>query len=152
MEQYAELDNKQRQCWTTSEGQPKCQSSKYKGMHWVPSPHSKCQSWPATDHQRWRATKLRNTHAPLAPLDTGVEGRDSERLSFRSVSGASVRSGSRGSRGRDPIPLTPEILHLLYRLEPNKRKHARMLIEHLTGQRQLPATEQELHAQLDKRA
>ena len=27
-----------------------------------------------------------------------------------------------------------------------------MLTEHLTGQRQLPATEQELHAQLEKRA
>ena len=27
-----------------------------------------------------------------------------------------------------------------------------MLTEHLTGQRQLPATEQELHSQLEKRA
>ena len=64
-------------------------------------------------------TELRNTYAPLAPLGSGTEGRDSERLSFNSVSGASVGSGSRGSRGRDPIPLTLDILHLLDRLEPD---------------------------------
>jgi hypothetical protein len=68
------------------------------------------------------ATELRNTYAPLAPLGSGTEGRDSERLSFTSVSGASVGSGSRGSRGRNPIPLTPEILHLLDRMEPDKGK------------------------------
>ena len=98
------------------------------------------------------ATELRNTYAPRAPLGSGTKGRDSERLSFSSVSGASVGSGSRGSRGRDPIPLTLEILHLLDRLEPDKGKHAKMLTEHLTGQRLLPATEQELQAQLEKRA
>ena len=64
----------------------------------------------------------------------------------------SVGSGSRGSRGREPIPLTPEILHFLDRLEPDKGKQARMLTKHLTGQRQLPATEQELRLQLEKRA
>ena len=53
--------------------------------------------------------------------------------------------------GRDPIPLTPEILHLLDRLEPDKGKQARLLTEHLTGQRTLPATEQELQQQLEKR-
>ena len=61
------------------------------------------------------ATKLKNTYAPLEPLGSGTEGRDNERLSFSSVSGASVGSGSRGSRGRDPIPLTPEILLFLDR-------------------------------------
>ena len=73
------------------------------------------------------ATKLRNTYAPLEPLGSGSEGRDSESLSFTSVSGASVGSGSRGSKGRDPIPHTTEILHLLDRLEPDKGKQARML-------------------------
>ena len=98
------------------------------------------------------ATKLKNTYAPLELLGSGTEGRDSERLIFSSVSGASVGSRSRGSRGRDPIPLILEILHLLDRLELDKRKQARMLTEHLTGQRQLLATEQELHSQLEKRA
>jgi hypothetical protein len=98
------------------------------------------------------ATELRNTYAPLAPLGSGTEGRNSERLSFSSVSRASVGSGSRGSRGRDLIPLTPEILHLLDRLEPDKGKQAKVLTQNLTGQCQLPATEQELHAQLEKRA
>ena len=98
------------------------------------------------------ATKLRNTYAPLEPFGSETEERDIERLSFSSVSGSSVGSRSRGSRGRDPIPLTPEILHLMDRLEPDKGKQARMLTKHLTGQRQLPVTEQKLHAQLDKRA
>ena len=96
------------------------------------------------------ATKLKNTYAPLEPLGSGTEGRDSERLSFSSISGASVGSRSRGSRVRDPVPLTPEILHFLDRLEPDKGKQAKMLTEHLTGQHQLPATEQELHTQLEK--
>jgi len=78
-------------------------------------------------------TKLKNTYAPLEPLGNGAEGRDNIRLSFSSVSGASVGSGSRGSRGRDPIPLTPEILHFLDRLEPDKGKQAMMLTKHLTG-------------------
>jgi hypothetical protein len=37
----------------------------------------------------------------------------------------------------DPIPLTPEILLLLDRLEPDKGKQARILTENLTGQRTL---------------
>jgi hypothetical protein len=75
-------------------------------------------------------TKLKNTYAPLEPLGSGTKGRDSDILSFSSVSGASVGSGSRGSRGRDPIPLTPKILHFLDRLEPDKGKQAMMLTEH----------------------
>ena len=97
-------------------------------------------------------TKLKNTYAPLEPLGSVTKGRDSKRLSFNLVFGASVGLGSRGSRGRDPIPLTPEILHFLDRLEPDKGMQAMMLTEHLTGQRQLPATEQKLHTQLEKRA
>ena len=96
-------------------------------------------------------TKLKNTYAPLEPLGSGTKGRDSERLRCTSVSGASVGSGSRGRRGRGPIPLTPKILHFLDCLEPDKGKQARMLTLHLTGQRQQPATEQELHSQLEKR-
>ncbi len=36
-------------------------------------------------------------------------------------------------------------MQLLDRLEPDKGKQARLLTEHLTGQRTLPSTEQELH-------
>jgi flagellar hook-basal body complex protein FliE len=66
--------------------------------------------------------------------------------------GSSTASSSRGSRGRDPIPLTPEILLLLDRLEPDKGKQARLLTEHLTGQRTLPSTEQELQSLLERKA
>ena len=64
----------------------------------------------------------------------------------------SVASSSRGSIGREPIPLTPEILLLLDRLEPDKGKQARLLTEHLRGQRTLPCTEEELAILLEKKA
>jgi hypothetical protein len=72
--------------------------------------------------------ELSNPYDILAQHGSGAADRDSDRLSFGSVSGANTTtSGSKGSRGRDPIPLTPEILHLLDRLEPNKGKQARLL-------------------------
>ena len=55
-------------------------------------------------------------------------------------------------RGREPIPLTTDIFLLLDRLEPDKGKHARLLTEHLTGQRTLPCTEQELQKLLERKA
>jgi len=95
---------------------------------------------------------LENAYSPLAQQGSG-SNRDSEHLSFGSISGASgTHSSARNSRGRDPIPLTPEILHLLDRLEPDKGKQARLLTEHLTGQRSLPATEEELQTHLERRA
>jgi hypothetical protein len=54
--------------------------------------------------------------------------------------------------GREPIPLTPEILHLLDRLEPDKGKQSRLLTEHLTRQRSIPSTESELQTHLERRA
>jgi hypothetical protein len=66
--------------------------------------------------------------------------------------GSSSASSSRGSRGREPIPLTPEILHLLDRLELDKGKRARLLTEHLTGEETLPITEQELQKLLERKA
>ena len=54
--------------------------------------------------------------------------------------------------GREPIPLTPEILQLLDKLEPDKGKQAKLLTEYLTGQRTLPSTEQELQTQLERKA
>ncbi len=50
------------------------------------------------------------------------------------------------------MPLTPEILHLLDRLEPDKMKQAKILTEHLTGQRSLPSTEAKLQTHLERRA
>ena len=46
--------------------------------------------------------------------------------------------------------MTPEILHLLIRLEPDKEKCARLLTEHTIGHRHLPSTEQELQRELRK--
>jgi len=37
-------------------------------------------------------TELKNAYAPLAPLGSGTEDKDSEKFSFSSVSGASVGS------------------------------------------------------------
>ena len=74
-----------------------------------------------------KATELRNVYAQMAPLGSGAEGIDSDRMSFSSTSRASVGSRSRGSRGRDPIPLTPDIIHLMDRMEPYKGKQAKML-------------------------
>jgi hypothetical protein len=69
----------------------------------------------------------------LAQQGSGATDIDSDILSFGSISGANTStSGSRCIRGRDPIPLTTEILHLLDRLEPDKGKEARLLKDHLT--------------------
>jgi hypothetical protein len=40
----------------------------------------------------------------------------------------------------------------LERLEPDKGKQARMIKEHMAGQRLIPSTKQELQIQLEKRA
>jgi hypothetical protein len=53
----------------------------------------------------------------------------------------------------DPIPLTPEILLLLNRLELDKGNKARLLTDHLLiDQRTLPRTEQELQIQMERKA
>ncbi len=49
------------------------------------------------------------------------------------------------------MPLTPGILLALDRLDPNKGKQARLLTEHLTGQRTLQGTEQELQKLLERK-
>ena len=98
-------------------------------------------------------TQHMNRFEPLASQGSGINDRDSERLSFGSLSGAlGTHSSAKNSRDRDPIPLTPEILHLLVRLEPDKGKQAKLLTEHLTGQRTLPSTEAELQTHMERRA
>ncbi len=98
-------------------------------------------------------TQHMNRFEPLADQGSGTNDRDSEQLSFGSMSGASgTHSRAKNNRGRDPIPLTPEILHLLDKLEPDKGKQARLLTEHLTGQRTLPSTKAELQTHMERRA
>ena len=86
-----------------------------------------------------------NIYEPIAEKGNGTNERDNELLSFGSLLGSSrTHSSAKNSRGKEPIPLTPEILHLLDRLEPDEGKQARLLTEHLTGQMTLPSTEAEL--------
>ena len=72
--------------------------------------------------------------APLIQQGSGSGERGSLDLSSGILRGgtSSATSSSKESRGREPIPLTPEILLLLDRLEPDKGKQARLLTEHLT--------------------
>ena len=53
---------------------------------------------------------------------------------------------------RDPISLTPEILAMLDRHEPNKSKSAKLLTKHLAGQRVLSSTGEELQQHLERKA
>ena len=98
------------------------------------------------EHQIWFATLIQQGS------ETG--DHNNEALSSGILRGGleSAATSSRGSRGRDSIPLTPETLLLLDRLEPDKGKQARLLTEHLIDQRTLPCTEQELHTQLERKA
>ena len=41
---------------------------------------------------------------------------------------------------------------MMDRYEPDKSKHAKLLIEHLAGQRVLPSTEEELQHHLERKA
>ena len=99
--------------------------------------------------------ELQNRYVPLRQQGSEIVDRVSEHLTsgiLRGGSSSAASSGSKGSRGRKPIPLTPEILLLLDRLEPDKGKQARLLTEHLTGQRTLPGTEQELQKLMERKA
>ena len=99
-------------------------------------------------------TPQHNIFGMLAEQGSRSDDRGSERLSFGSLSGAYSRSSSaKNSRDTEHIPLiTPEILHSLDRLEPDKGKQARLITEHLTWERLLPSTEKELQQLLEKRA
>ena len=88
-----------------------------------------------------------NSFTPVGEQESTSGGRNSEVMSSEILreGSTSAASSSSGRRSRDLVPLTPEIMFLLDRLEPNRGKQARLLTEHLTGQRILPCTEQELH-------
>ncbi len=53
---------------------------------------------------------------------------------------------------RDPVILTPEIMSMIDRHEPDKTKQVKLLAEHLAGQRILSSTEEELHRHLERKA
>ena len=95
-----------------------------------------------------------NMFAPLRHQGSDSGDRGNEALSSSILRGGSTSaaSSSKGSRGKKPIPLTPEILLLLDSLEPDKGKQARLLTEHLTGQRTLLCTEQELQKLMERKA
>jgi hypothetical protein len=99
-------------------------------------------------------SKQQSKYTPLRRQGSASDNIVSEALSSGIPRGvtSSAASSSKGSRGRDPIPLTPVILLLLDRLEPDKGKQTRMLTEHLTGQRTLSYTEHELQTQLERKA
>jgi hypothetical protein len=84
--------------------------------------------------------------------ESGYHGSEVLRSGIIRGGSASVASSSRGSRGREQIPLTPEILLLLDRLEPDKEKQARLLTEHLICQRTLLCIEKELKMLLERKA
>ena len=89
------------------------------------------------------ATKNKYT-SRLQPLEEEQieEGRGGDKVREGLVLDA---SSSRGSRMRDQVTLTPEIVAMLERHEPDKAKQAKIFTEHLLGQRTtLPSTEEEL--------
>jgi len=92
--------------------------------------------------------KYTNIFQPLEKENNEV-GRGNDRVREGSVSDA---SSSRGSRMRDPVTLTPEILAMLERHEPDKVKQAKMLIKHLSGQMTRPSTEEDLEQHLERKA
>jgi hypothetical protein len=86
--------------------------------------------------------ELHNRYTPLKHQGSEIVDRVSEDLTSGILRGgsSSAVSSSKGSRGREYIPLTPEIMLMLDRLELDKGKLARLLTEHPRGQRTLPGT------------
>jgi len=69
----------------------------------------------------WAKVPLKNRFEPIAEQGSRLDDKDNERLNFGSLSRVfSEASSARNNRGRDPMPLTPEMLHLLDRVEPDK--------------------------------
>jgi hypothetical protein len=92
----------------------------------TPEPPSKPRG--ATAATSTRARDRQNKFTPLKEHGNFYGGRYIEARSsgILKEGTTSVASNSRGSRDRDPIPLTPEVLHLLDRLdEENKLDYSR---------------------------
>jgi hypothetical protein len=78
------------------------------------------------------AIPLKSKYEAIGEHGIGSNVKDNERLNFGSLSRASRYSNARNNKGREPTPLTPEILHLLDKQEPVKGQHARVPMEHTT--------------------
>jgi hypothetical protein len=89
-------------------------------------------------------------HNKFQPLqEERIQGsRDNDRVR----EGYADANNSKGSCTRDPIYLPPEILAMLDMHEPDKTKQAKLLTEHLSGQRVMPSTEEELQQHLERKA
>ena len=95
--------------------------------------------------------KFNSNTSKFQPLEEEhiKEGRDNDRGREGSVSDA---SSSKGSRMRDPMTLTPEILAMLDRHEKDKAKQAKLLTKHLAGHMTLPSTEEELQENFERKS
>jgi hypothetical protein len=101
-----------------------------KGAQIVPSALTKSSS-----------TRTIKGYQPLAEHNSTGSDKDGDKVKERYVSDA---SRSKGSKKREPISITPDILLLLDILALDKEKLAKRLIEHPIGQWALPSTEEEL--------
>jgi hypothetical protein len=81
------------------------------------------------DHNTIKHKNNNNKFYPLME-EHSEEGRGSDTIREGLVSNG---SSSRGSRTRDRVTLTPEILAMLNRHEPDKAKTSKLLREHLAG-------------------
>jgi hypothetical protein len=104
------------------------------------SPERRTQSAPV-DYNTIKTRSHHNMFHPLREELSQESGRGGDKIKEGSVSDA---SSTRGRKMRDPVILTPEILAMLDRHEPDKSKQAKLLTEHLSRQRTLPSTEEEL--------
>ena len=93
------------------------------------SSERRAQSAPV-DQNTIKVRPNQNRFQPLREEHNHESERNNDKIGEGSISDA---SSTRGSKMRDPATLTPEILAMLDRHEPDKSKQAKILTEHLTG-------------------
>jgi hypothetical protein len=91
------------------------------------SPERRAQSVPI-DPSRIKLRQHPNRFEPLAEHNTGNSDAEIDKVREGSISDA---SRSKGSKRREPIPLTTHILQLLDKLEHEKGSQGKLLTEHL---------------------
>jgi len=111
------------------------------------SPERRAYNAPA-DPNRIKSRQY-NMFQPLAEEHIQESTGNNDKVREGSISYA---NNSRGARIRDPINPTPAIFAMLDRHEPDKSKQAKLLTEHLAGQRVVPSTEEELQQHLERKA
>ena len=90
--------------------------------------------------------KLQNMYSQFIDQVSSVGHPDNGALSFDILKEgtSSATLGSNSMRGRDLVTIIPKILNFLDRMEPDKGRQARYLIEQLIGHHTLPSNEEEL--------